>query len=185
MKNTETVPASDPELILQFRNGNKEAGGKIYLKYFKTVYYKCISFVKDPNEADDLTQDILIKALERLESYRHEALFSTWLYAITLNHCIEYSRRKKHFSTVELFKASSIAIQDEPNENCCTENLLDYTMQHLSAREKEILCLKYLNNLSIKDLQGRYQLSASAVKMRLKRAREKAEKLSTDYYNTN
>lgn len=60
-------------------------------------------FSKDIDEASDLTQDILVKTLEHLDDFKGESKFSTWLYSITVNHCIVYAKKKQrhHYQGLE------------------------------------------------------------------------------------
>ena len=65
----------------------------IYDKYSDLVYRKCLSIVSSSDEAKDLTHDIFIKVFMKLKTFRGASKFSTWLYSITYNHCINYISR--------------------------------------------------------------------------------------------
>ncbi|MGM0530633.1 MAG: RNA polymerase sigma factor [Bacteroidota bacterium] len=175
MKSPGTVPKNDYELIERYKQGEKDVTGILYKKYFTKVFHKCLSFVKDESEANDLTQDILIKAIENLDKFKGTALFSTWLYSITINHCIEYMKKKNQYKKVEIEHAMLLPEEDR-SKNEYLEGFIDTTLKSLSQQEKELLELKYNQGLSIKELQEKLNLSASAIKMRLKRAKTKAAK---------
>ena len=67
----------------------------LYTRYSSKVFDKCYSLLKDQSLAQEFVQDIFCRVFERLADFRGEANFSTWLYAITYNNCIEYLRTKK------------------------------------------------------------------------------------------
>jgi len=166
--------SDDTELIRGYERGDTQALGVLYEKYFRKVFYKCFSFSGDPDNANDLAQDIMLKAFEHLKDFKGKSRFSTWLYVIATNHCIEYVRRKSLFQEVDLECASECSDSDLMN-NDPEEEVYFQTLDRIPPREKEILHLKYMKNQTIKELQEKYHVSASAIKMRLKRAREKAE----------
>jgi len=175
MKNQGTVPKNDYDLVERYKQGEKDVIGILYKKYFNKVFYKCLSFVKEESEANDLTQDILLKTIENLENFKGTALFSTWLYSITMNHCIEYMKKKNQYKKVEIEQAMLLPEEDR-SENEFLQKFIDTTIKNLSPQEKKLLELKYHQGLSIKELQEKLDLSASAIKMRLKRARNKVAK---------
>ena len=65
----------------------------LYDRYEKLVYNKCRGFSRSDDEAEDLTQDIFLKLFVKLSSFKGKSKFSTWLYAFTYNHCVNYVNR--------------------------------------------------------------------------------------------
>jgi len=84
----------DSQLIELIHSGNREAFGELYHRYYKKVYHRCLSFTKDPDEAFDLAQEALMKAFDKLYTFRGDSAFSTWLYTITTRHCLAVGKRK-------------------------------------------------------------------------------------------
>lgn len=169
---------TDEELVIGAVYDNSSCLGELYSRYYQKVFHKCISFVKDESIAFDLAQDVLLKAFFRLQSFRHEAGFSTWLYAITANHCREYLREKRYTNAVSLEESNSRMIAEAGEEVVeaglqWQEGKLNEYLGYLGIDEREMLLMKYCQDKSIQELQERYQLSASAVKMRLSRAKKK------------
>lgn len=184
MKSTEHTGLSDEQLIAGYLAGDSDNFGALYSRYYPKVYAKCYSFSRNHDDAFDQTQEILIKAIFNAASFEGNSKFSTWLYAVTTNYCITQSvkNNKVHFESVQLGKLISELdnFNDEFEERLKREELeekLDDYLAQLSHEEREILILKYLKKYSIKDLQREYNLSASAVKMRLLRARTKMGQL--------
>ena len=68
---------------------------QIYIKYKDFIYNLARNYCTDSSEAEDLCHDILIKINDNFENFKGESKFSTWIYRITVNHCLNYTRRKK------------------------------------------------------------------------------------------
>lgn len=178
---------TDEELVIGAVYDNSSCLGELYRRYYHKVLHKCISFVKDESVAFDLTQDVLIKAFFHLRTYRQEAGFSTWLYAITANHCRVYLRDRRHNDSVALEEGKNVTTNETEDEEELNIGILEgklYTfLDQLEADDKEMLLMKYCQNISIQELQEIFQLSASAVKMRLSRAKKKLALLFYQAHN--
>jgi len=152
----------------------------LYDRYDKLVYNKCRGFSRSDDEAEDLTQDIFLKLFVKLKTFKGKSKFSTWLYAFTYNHCVNYVNRntakKIEKQSVDAENLKSEYYNPEEDERAI-RNLkvekLKVALEKISAEEKMILLLKYQDSLSIKDLTKVLGIGESAVKMRLKRAKEK------------
>ncbi|WP_435413336.1 RNA polymerase sigma factor [Psychroserpens mesophilus] len=156
---------SDEELVSNIvKNNDTLLFEVLYDRFAHLVYNKCYGFAKDEDEAKDLTQDVFLKLFVKLASFKGKSKFSTWLYAFTYNHCVNYVTRNTE------------NISEEPNDEGFNEMRLDKLKQALelvSPDEKMILLLKYQDNLSIKEIESVLDIGESAVKMRIKRAKDK------------
>ena len=74
----------------------------LYERYADKVYRRCISFVKEASIAEDLTHDIFIKVYLNLGRFKQKSKFSTWLYSITYNFCVDYVRKKQKDNVVDM-----------------------------------------------------------------------------------
>ena len=161
----------------------------LYDRFATMVYNKCYGFAKDEDEAKDLTQDVFLKLFVKLASFKGQSKFSTWLYAFTYNHCVNYVTR----NTAKKFEKKSISSEYVDIENIGEDidstrefdnmraDNLKIVMDLISPEEKMILLLKYQDNLSIKELSEALDIGESAVKMRLKRAKEKLVQKYANY----
>lgn len=86
---------NDSDLINQAKVGDAKAYDKLLKKYKNSVYNLVLRMVRDHQEAEDLTQEAFIKAFSSLTSFNEEYAFSTWLYKIATNNCIDYFRKRK------------------------------------------------------------------------------------------
>jgi RNA polymerase sigma-70 factor (ECF subfamily) len=181
MKNLEKF--TDHELINHTLSGDSAAYGEIYNRYYQRVYHKCVSIVKDDELAFDLAEEAILKALNNLKSFRGDAAFATWLYIIVHRHCLEFLRKEsKHTRAVTSIKHEQLmTIADETSDDNEWTDQMEQIMMSLIERlpenEKQLLMLKYAKGESIEALQKMFHLSASAIKMRLKRTKEHLQQL--------
>lgn len=170
---------NDEVLALEAKQGNEQAIGVLYSRYYMLVFNKCLSFTKNADEASDLAQDVMLRVIEKIGTFNGQSKFSTWLYSITFNYCTDQMRKKKgkYFEDInlhyELVDYSQNQL-DEVNELEAREGEAGMALSLISKEDQDLLMLKYQMNKSIREIQVLLNLSPSAVKMRLKRAREKA-----------
>jgi len=164
------------------RDGDNHAYGVLYDRYVKRVYRKCMSFSKEESIAEDLVQEIFLKVHDKLSKFRGNSSFSTWLYAITYNHCVEHCRKRNKVSAVDITE-----YPEHPEENPDEEELMSTRLEQLKSaldqvdpNDRMILVMKYQENVPIKDIMSRLRISESAVKMRLSRARQRVRQVFRD-----
>lgn len=170
---------TDEQLVTLVQQGDRQAMGELYSRYYSLVYHKCLSFAQYADDARDLAQDVMLKVLDKISSFKGQAKFSTWLYAITFNHCIDQKRKNKKVSFESLNKLASHTylarlVYIETMEDDIKPDIAGKALTAISEEDLNLLLMKYQFNKSIAELQSAYNLSASAVKMRLLRARAKA-----------
>ena len=151
--------------------------GLLYDRYVEKVYHKCISFVKEETLAQDLAHDIFLKTFMNLAKFNHKSKFSTWLYSLTYNFCIDFVRKnnKVKYQSEEGLEEIPDS-EDEKNERDLMNmeaKRLAVALDQINPDEKAILLMKYQDEMSIVDLSEALQISESAVKMRIKRSRAK------------
>ena len=152
----------------------------LYERYVFKIFTKCLSFSKNYQEAEDLCQDIFVKLLDKINSYKGESKFSTWLYSFTYNHCVNYYHRNK-FRKFEKNILNIEQMRDEVKVQASDEDITQFlklkklseALELIPIEDKQILILKYREFKSIKDLMVLHNAGESAIKMRLKRAKEK------------
>ncbi|WP_044173211.1 RNA polymerase sigma factor [Flectobacillus major] len=150
---------------------------QLYDRYSDKVYRKCLSFVKDEAKAEDFAHDIFLKLVLNIASYKESAKFSTWLYSITYNYCIDQTRLAKRYSESPLDDNFDLEEDFEEAELAELEaTKLRKAMTQIQPEEKSILMMKYQDDLTIKEISESLEISESAVKMRLLRAKEKIRK---------
>lgn len=181
MKTLENINnKSDEDLVKAIVENNDTLLFEIlYDRYATLVYNKCYGFARDEDEAKDLTQDVFLKLFVKLASFKGKSKFSTWLYSFTYNHCVNYVTR----NTAKKFEKQSVDYKDI--ENLSEEedddksflsmkvDKLKVVLELISPEEKMILLMKYQDFLTIKEIEEALGIGQSAVKMRIKRAKDK------------
>lgn len=168
----------DQDLVRHFKADQNQAFfGEIYKRYYRNVFRICLAINKDPDTASDLAQDVMIKVMEKLPDLQHEYLLGWWIHSIARNETITYCKKhqKKHHLSVNDYPevaAEEMDVESLKDREALFEDLGE-AMDALNEESRNMLTLKYLHNTSIKELQQKYELSESAVKMRLARARDR------------
>jgi len=169
---------SDNELVQKIvKTNDTHLFAVLYDRYAGLVYNKCYGFATSKEEAQDLTHDVFIKLFVKLRTFKGTAKFSTWLYSFTYNFCVNYVTRNNYKKNEKNFEGE---IPDSEELDSSEESLfalktdmLKQALDLIDPSDKMILLLKYQDDFSIKEMQEALEISSSAVKMRLKRAREK------------
>jgi len=186
MNSDSLISLKDEELVGKFKaDGTYTYFNILYKRYYSKVLDKCFSFVKNKSIAEELAEDIFSKMFEKLSSFKHLSSFSSWLYSITYNHCIDYLRKKKKLHYPNWNRDHEIPeIIDETDENISRINYdnLEVILELIHTEEKALLLMKYKDNLSIKQISTALRISEDAAKMRLKRARTRVIYLYTEKF---
>ena len=166
---------SDNEILTQIQEYNhSELYSVLYNRYEQKVLDKCYSLLKDKELAKEFTADILTRTYERLGSFKKSASFSSWLYSITYNYCIDYLRSKKKLHYPNWNDSNEIPEiideQDDETAQISYEELMN-ALEKIHPEEKTLIMMKYHDNISIKEIAEALRVSESAAKMRLKRAK--------------
>ena len=112
---TEVIDESaDFDLISQAKNGNREALEKLVLRHQAWIYNIALRMVFHPQDAEEVTQEVLIKAITRLSTFQGDSQFRTWLYRITANHVLNMKRRGGEMQPLT-FSSYADAINETPD----------------------------------------------------------------------
>ena len=173
---------SDEDIVEQYLlTGNIHYFNLLYDRYNNKVYAKCAAMLKTESWAEDATQEIFIKILIHLSRFTGKSKFSTWIYSITYNYCIDFIRKESREKVTSLDEHSHI---DIPENLGLDAEILEMNVFKLRKvfgfmhiEDKSILLMKYLDELSIKEICEVLNKSESAVKMKILRAKERFIKI--------
>ncbi len=184
--NESVLQLSDDEIIHKIKNDNSSKYFEVlYNRYHSKVLGKCYSFVKSRQIAEELAEDIFSKVYEKLPSFKQLSSFSSWLYSVTYNHCIDYLREKKKLHYPNWNRENEIPEIIDDTEEIIEEINYDNLMailEFIHPEEKALLLMKYKDELSMKQIGVALRISEDAAKMRLKRARARVLYLYTQKY---
>jgi RNA polymerase sigma-70 factor (ECF subfamily) len=164
---------SDNQHVSRIIKGDRESFEILVDRYNTQIFNLMYRYSGSMEEAADMTQDVFLKTFEKLESYRQQHFFS-WLYTLALNHAKDWSR-KRQTNEQKLARLQ----QDSSNEKRSSTDDLESRQENsnllkaletLSIDNREMVLLKYQHDHSIRELSEIFNLSESAVKMRLHRS---------------
>lgn len=165
----------DEEIVhMILETGNNDLYAHLYDKYQKKVYNKCMTLLKSESLANEFTKEIFSKVFESLPSFRNKSSFSSWLYAVTTNHCIDFLRNKKKLHYPKWDRENELPdIIDETSDEMPVFNYDDLmkVLELIHPEEKALVLMKYQDNLSLKEIGQSLRITEDAAKMRLKRAK--------------
>ncbi|GAB3569602.1 RNA polymerase sigma factor [Spirosoma luteolum] len=164
------------EYVLTRQNNYFET---LYKRYVSKVYRRCLSLTKDSARAEDFTHDIFLRVYGNLNTFKERSAFSTWLYSISYNYCMDQLRHANRTSLVSLDSDQEYEFADPVESDGVDGQLqqLAQVMGTISPDEIRMLRLKYEEGLDIREIAEQFNLKDSAVKMRLKRTRDKIRRL--------
>lgn len=176
-------------LIRKILDGDQEAFAILVTAYEKQVYNLCLRMCGNQEDARDLAQEAFLKAWRRLQFYQSEASFSTWLYRLTTNVCIDFLRQKKRRPTVSLTvdgdseEGQELDLPDgapSPEDRLLhqeTSRAVQKAMEQLDEEFRLVLTLRVVEDLSYEEIARVLDLNTGTVKSRLARARIKLRKI--------
>ncbi|GAB3050610.1 RNA polymerase sigma factor [Spirosoma pulveris] len=168
---------NDEELIRQhFTTNPAVCFEALYNRYVGKVYNRCLSLTKDTEKAQDYTHDIFMRTFDRLDRFEGKSTFSTWLYSISFNYCLDQIKATKRLPMTNLEDDATHQLADNEEETPLEDRLalLQQVLGQLSSQEVDLLQMKYQQGLPIHQIARQLGLQESAVKMRLRRSRQKA-----------
>ena len=180
------VKLSDEEMIRHYLSSQpNHCFETLYNRYVNKVYRRCLSMTQDSEKAQDFTHDIFLKVFNKLDNFQERSTFSTWLYSIAYNYCSDQLRLAKRLPITPLDDSHELNIPEIKENHLHEETLqlVKLAMDSLSVKERSLLRLKYEDGMSIEEIANLYNIKPSAVKMRLKRSREKMQQLCAKNYS--
>ena len=171
-------------LIERILSGDQEAFAILVEQHQKQVYNLCLRMVSNSADAEDLAQEAFVKAWKGLRFYKFESSFSTWLYRLTSNVCIDFLRRQKRRTAVSLTspeEADSTEfdvtdLQPGPEELAIhrdDQRAVSKAMSQLDEEHRLVLTLRVVEELSYEQIADVLGVKTGTVKSRLARARNR------------
>ncbi|MEM8609559.1 MAG: RNA polymerase sigma factor [Myxococcota bacterium] len=176
----------DEDLLLAYRNGDARSFRTLFERYRNPLFNFILRRVKDPALAEELYQDVWIRVIESGDRFRGDAKFSTWIYTIARNRCIDRSRRSKnriHRSLdspqtdsgrplIEAVRASAPSTDDLATASSIKERIAR-AVEELPEEQQEVFLMRQLQGLGFQEISDVVRAPVNTVKSRMRYALER------------
>jgi len=160
---------TDELLLVRHAQTDAQAFGNLYDRYVQRVYRYCYYRTSNTHEAEDLTAQIFLAALEALPRYRNDGHFAAWLFSIAHKKVSDYYRRRPHEPLDETTLPPMHADLELTVENSQRREQLLRLIQALAEEERELIHLRYVAELSFAEIASALHKNEDAVKKMLYR----------------
>ena len=177
----------DQILIDAIENGDTKAYAQLVNRYKDLVYTLAIRMLKHREEAEEVSQDTFIKVFKSLGKFKGDSKFSTWIYKVTYNTCLDrIKKNKKHYNDVAIdeYTFNKLDSIDNALDNLIKEEkstLIRQCIDKLPEHSSALLTLFYFEELSLDEISKIINIEANTVKVKLFRARKKLAMILEQY----
>lgn len=178
-------------LVLQAGQGDRAAFGELYEETGRGVYFNCLKLLGNAQQAEDITQDTFMKALEKLDSLKEPENFSAWVNRIAINNCKMYFRKNPRTAEEE----SEKIIDDTPDSELIPDDYADSEEKRriimniidtaLTDEQRQTIILYYFDMMSVAEIAEIMECSVGTVTSRLSAARKKIREAVLIYEKKN
>lgn len=182
---------SESELIKRCQQGDLEAFEQLIAAYEKKMINYCWRMLGNPSDAEDAAQEVFIKVFRFIESFTGQSSFSTWLYRIASNVCLDILRKKKRqpADTVSLYQSGAegdefvLLVEDNapsPYESAQlneAQRALNTALAQLGEEQRRVIILRDIEGFSYEEIAAVMHVPPGTVKSRINRARKSLQKL--------
>jgi RNA polymerase sigma-70 factor, ECF subfamily len=175
---------ADKELIRRCQQGDQAAFELLLKKFERRIFGLIYQIVRSPGDVEDIAQEVFTKLYFSLPQFRLEASFEAWLYRITVNQCYDFLRKRKRDAQVaesdlseeealffERFGSITQPRYIDVSRRLEVRQTAERLLNSLPPKDRLLLILKEIEEFSIEELTAIFKISASAIKLRLFRAR--------------
>ena len=172
------------KLVKQAQSGSRRALDRLIEAHYQQMYHLALKVTRDTVWAEDVTQEACVQVLRRIDQFRSESRFSSWLCRIVVNTALlKHRREKRLIPTEDLFSANAASSDATPDQISIQRELLTKTDDFLSQLrdgDKELFVKRFIEGLSLQNISEETGLSLPALKSRFHRARLRLKTASTE-----
>jgi RNA polymerase sigma-70 factor (ECF subfamily) len=186
---------SDESLMLRYRDGDVRAFELLVTRHRKPVFNFILRFVRDPAQAEDVTQETFLRLIKGADGYERQAKFTTWLYTIARNLCIDASRRGKHRKAASLDapideESGAVLLDLVPDGAAGVDRQaqsrelavrIRAAIESLPDEQREIFLLREVADLQFNEIAAVVGCPENTVKSRMRYALEKLREALEEY----
>ena len=145
------------------------------MDYTDIVFRICLGFTRNPWEAEELMQDVYLKALKKISSLKNHEFSREWLLRITRNTCLNHAKRERLHRTFLYSKRKNVLEHNTPESNYSLKEqfqIIKDAIQRLPQKKREVLIFKEYGHMTYKEISDMLGIKVGTVMSRLNRARE-------------
>lgn len=180
---------NDTEIISRVLGGDQQAYAGLVNRYQNYVFTLSLRFTKNREDAEEVSQDIFIKAYRSLADFRGASKFSTWLYTIVNNTCITFLRKKKleihsldNEKVFEVADSQDSGLRANMIEQKSRVAMVNKAITMLSPDDAEVITLFYKSEQTLEEIAQILRVEANTAKVRLHRARTRLKEKMETYF---
>ena len=181
------MATNDRQLIEAIINGNTKSYGQLVDQYKGLVYTLALRMLKHREEAEEVAQDAFIKVYKSLHKFKGDSKFSTWIYRVTYNTCLDrLKKNKKHFNDVAIDEYTEHKLETVDNAlehmiKAEKQELIKRCVDKLPSESSYLISLYYFEELSLDEISTIVGIASNTVKVKLFRARKKLTVILEQY----
>jgi RNA polymerase sigma-70 factor (ECF subfamily) len=186
---------SDESLMLRYREGDVRAFEVIVTRHRKPIYNFILRFVRDAAQAEDVMQETFLRLIKGADNYEKQAKFTTWMYTIARNLCVDASRRGKHRKAASLDapigEDEGATLLDMVSDGAVGADgkaiqrelaiRMKQAIEALPEEQREIFLLREVSDLQFNEIAQVVGVSENTVKSRMRYALEKLREALEEY----
>jgi RNA polymerase sigma-70 factor, ECF subfamily len=191
--------ATDEMLMVRYQRGDAQAFAELVRRHSRTVYNFVFRQLREPSLAEDVTQDVFLRVVQNASEFKHEARFSTWLYSITRNLCVDQQRRQSHrrHASLDVRPAGSAegapplgdSVAD-PHPRASAERAAESSemlasilraMESLPEEQREVFLLREVARLPFREIAEITSTPENTVKSRMRYALDRLREALSDF----
>jgi RNA polymerase sigma-70 factor (ECF subfamily) len=191
--NEGTAMTDERELIDRAQRGDMESFRLLVERARANVYRLAYDLTSNRHDAEDLSQEVFLKAYRSLQQFRGDAKWSSWLYRITVNTCYDHyksgtTKIMKHTEDIENDKSNNVfcgdaALPDKSADAKMIQENIDRALHQLTSRERSVFVLRHYHDLPLKQIAETLEITDGTVKTLLFRAIQKLRQELVFYKN--
>jgi RNA polymerase sigma-70 factor, ECF subfamily len=191
--------ATDEMLMVRYQRGDREAFAELVRRHKTPIYNFVLRQVRQGNTAEDVTQDVFLRVVQNASEFKHEARFSTWLYTIARNLCVDHLRKQTHRRHPSLDQPIT---QNGEDSRPMVDNIADVhprasvertavagevagrilaAVEKLPEEQREVFLLREIANLPFKEIADITGVGENTVKSRMRYALDRLQEALSDF----
>ncbi len=189
---------TEPLFIQQLREGNREAFNKLVEEHKDGVLNICNGFVKNAEEAEDITQEVFVEVYKTISNFREDSSLFTWIYRIAVSRSLDAIKKKKSIKRAAFFEkrvqaevaeyeidntASDTLSPDSELEQIQQRQFIDHSLSKLTESQRTAFVLSHQDGLSYKEIAEIMGKSLTSIESLIHRSKQTLRKIMEDNYH--